>query len=75
MHPVTQRWLLIQELDGYAMIACLSYFLFLGAGDILKHYKWKWTSLGCKVFAHVLVFIVFGYFIWRIFFAWKGIYY
>ena len=76
MHPVTERFLLIEWLDQVVIWTCLAACVIgLGLCVIRDYYKVRWPDWVLRGMEIVALIVVVGYMFWRFFLAWKGIYY
>lgn len=80
MHPVTERFLLIERLDKICLISAIVVCLVLWICAIVKGRKkewgrWEYAWKAVWVVETLATLTLFGYLFWRFFLAWKGIYY
>lgn len=80
MHPVTERFLLIERLDMICLISAVVVLLILWISAMIKGRRenwgrWEYVWKVVCVFETMACLALFGYLFWRFFLAWKGIYY
>jgi hypothetical protein len=89
LHPATERWLLIRQLDDWFFIITIAGIIVWFISDVVrdkycqkKTYRKEWKIWGWWLVAWIILDIskylfIIGFFVyvyWRFFLAWKGIY-
>lgn len=80
MHPVTERFLLIERLDKICLVSAVVILLILWICAMIQDKRkewgrWKYAWNAVWVFESVSGLALVCYLFWRFFLAWKGIYY
>lgn len=80
MHPVTERFLLIEKLDRLGIAIGIAFLLGWWVLASLRSQRRDWGRIvwifkGYEFLGVLLMLAACTYLVWRFFFAWKGIYY
>lgn len=73
---VRERFLLLETLDFWCCVVSFMFCVFVVLAEVARHYKWRQAAqIACDVLSYLCGTAVLFYIFWRVFFAWKGIYY
>lgn len=72
---VSERFLLIERLDNWFLVAVFAALFLIVLQEVARNYKYRKTAIAFKTLSWVVAVVVFLYLYWRFFLAWKGIYY